>query len=267
MTSSTPDALWSAAPLRVLRPAGIAWSGLRHGRLLAGASLTVPVGTRLLVVGVPEASASLLLRVLAGLSRPRAGRVQIAGVADPSSDGWGRRAAYVGPHPGIHRWMTPREALGLAADLLGMPRQATARRMREVLEWTRIPATALDHPVGRGGPATAQRTALAAALLRDPEVLLLDEALRSVDPDERRRILRVPGERRTILVASRYPASEAGVVTHVTLLRGGRVALVAPLGELDAAGLPLSMRGIETLGDLRAAARAGEPAPAAVASR
>lgn len=267
MTISTPDALWSAAPSRLLRPAGIAWSGLRHGHLLAGASLTVPVGTRLLVVGVPEASASLLLRVLAGLSRPRAGRIQIAGVPASSSDGWGRRAAYVGPHPGIHRWMTPREALGLAGDLLGMSREATGRRLREVLEWTRIPATALDRPLGRDGFATAQRTALAAALLRDPEVLLLDEALRSVDPDERRRILSVPGERRTILVASRYPASEAGVATHMTLLRNGRTALAASLGELEAAGLPLSMRGIETFADVRAAARGAEPAPAPLAGR
>lgn len=267
MRTSTPDALWSAAPLRLLRPAGIAWSGLRHGHLLAGASLSVPAGTRLLVVGVPEASASLLLRVLAGLSPHRAGRIQIAGVTEPSSDGWGRRAAYVGPQPGIHRWMTPREALGLAGDLLGMSREATGRRMRDVLEWTRIPATALNRPVGRDGPATAQRTALAAALLRDPEVLLLDEALRSVDPDERRLILRVPGERRTILVASRYPASEAGMVTHVTLLRDGRTALAAQLGELEAAGLPLSMRGIEALADLRAAARGAAPAPAALAGR
>ncbi|MBW3612301.1 MAG: ATP-binding cassette domain-containing protein [Chloroflexi bacterium] len=267
MTSSTPDALWSAAPTRLLRPAGIAWSGLRHGGLLTGATLSVPVGTRLLVVGVPEASASLLLRVLAGLSRPRAGRLEIAGVIDPSLDEWGRRAAYVGPHPGIHRWMTPREALRLAAELLGMSAEATRRRMLDVVEWTRIPATALDRPVGRGGPATAQRTALAAALLRDPEVLLLDEALRSIDPDERRRMLRVPGERRTVLVASRYPASEAGVVTHLALLRSGRVALAASLDELDTAGLPLSMRGIEELADRRGAAPRGEPARAAVADR
>lgn len=267
MTSSTPDALWSAPSLRLLRPAGIAWRDLRHGRLLDGCSLTVPVGARLLVVGQPEAGASLLLRVLAGLSPVRHGRVEIAGTADPSPLGWARRVGYVGPETGIRSWMTPREALRLAADLLELSSSATARRIEEVGEWVRLPASALDRPVGRGGPGLAQRTALAAALLGDPEVLLLDEPLRAIDPDERRRLLRVPGRRRTVLLASRYPAGEEGLAGHVALLRGGRIALLAPMRQLEAAGLPLSMHGIVTLADLRAAAPESRPAPAAVAPR
>jgi ABC-type transport system involved in cytochrome c biogenesis ATPase subunit len=42
----------------------------------------------------------MLLRVLAGLSRPDRGRVEIAGSSDPSSSGWGRRVAYVGSESG-----------------------------------------------------------------------------------------------------------------------------------------------------------------------
>jgi ABC-2 type transport system ATP-binding protein len=268
MTSSTPDALWSAAPLRLLRPVGIAWNGLRHGALLAGSSLSVPVGTRLLVVGEPEASVSLLLRLLAGLSRPRRGRIEMAGIADASPGGWGRRVAYLGPEPGVRSWMTPRETLRLAADLLELSRAAAERRIAEVVAWARIPATALDRPVGRGGQALAQRTALASALVGDPEVVLLDEALRALDPKERHGLLRLPGDRLTVLIASRYPASEAGLVSHLALLRHGRVALVASIRDLEAAGLPLSMHGIVTLGRLHHAARAAaEPASAAAATR
>lgn len=268
MTSSTPDALWSAPSLRALRPAGVAWSDLRHGALLRGCSLSVPVGIRLLVVGEPEASASLLLRVLAGLSRPSRGRVEIAGTPDPSPEGWGRRVAYVGPEPGIRSWMTPREALRLAADLLGMSAATAKRRIDEAADWTHIAGAALDVPVGRGGPALAERTGLATALIGDPEVLLLDEPLRAIDAHERERLLRLPGRRRrTILLASRYPASEAGLVSHVALLRRGRVALLAPIADLDAAGLPLSMQGITALADLHAAAGSERPAPAAVATR
>ncbi len=267
MTSSTPDALWSAPSVRRLRPAGIAWTDLRRGRLLDGCTLSVPVGTRVLVVGEPEASASLLLRVLAGLSPIRHGRVEIAGSADASPDGWGRRAAYLGPEPGIRAWMTPREALRLSADLLGLSASSASRRMDDAIGWARIPSSALDRPVGRGGPAVAQRTALAAILLGDPEVMLLDEPLRAIDPIERQRLLRLPGERRTVLLASRYPASEAGLVSHVVLLRRGRVALRAPIRELEAAGLPLSMHGITTLADLRAAASGETPVHAAAATR
>lgn len=263
LASSTPDALWSAPSVRLLRPRAVSCSDLRRGRLLAGCSLEVPVGTRLLLVAEPEASASALLRVLAGLSRPDRGRIEIAGLTDPSTDGWARRIAYLGPDPGIHAWMTPREALDLAAGLLELSPVEAARRTEAAMSWARIPPDAADRPVGRGGPPLLQRTGLAAALVADPEVLLLDEPLRALEADERSRLLRLPGGRRTVIMASRYPASEAGLATHVALLRAGRIALLARLGELETAGLPLSMRGIGALADRRVEAAGGSPGRAA----
>lgn len=266
MTSSTPDALWSAPSLPRLRPAGIAWTDLRRGRLLAGCSLEVAVGTRLLVVGEPEAGASLLLRVLAGLARPRRGRVEIAGSTDPSPEGWGRRVAYVGAQPGIRSWMTPRESLRLAADLLGLPAQAVEHRIAQVVAWTGIPSALLDRSIRRGAEV-AQRTAMACALLGDPEVLLLDEPLRSVGTAERRRILQLPGARRTMILASRSPATEEGLVSHVALLRRGRISLVAPVRDLEAAGLPLTTAGIAALADLHAAIAPASPGAQISATR
>lgn len=250
--SSTPDALWSAPSLRLLRPAAVACAGLRRGRLLNGLSVTVRVGMRLLVVGEPDESASMLVRILAGLSRPRRGTVEIAGLSDPSAAGWGRRVAYLGPEPGIPAWMTPREAVHLAADLLELSRTDAARRTDRVLSWVRIGPEWLDRPVHRGGPPLLQRTGLAAALLADPEVLLLDEPLRAIEAEERTRLLQLPGRRRTIVLASRYPASEAGIVSHVALIRSGRLAVLAAVDELVAAGLGLSARDISALADRRA---------------
>jgi ABC-2 type transport system ATP-binding protein len=206
---------------------------------------------RLLLVGQPEASASALVRILAGLTRPDRGRVEIAGLGDPTVDGWGRRVAYLGPEPGIHRWMTPREALELASRLLALPAAEAARRVERALAWARIPADFTDRPVGRSGPGLLQRTGLAAALIGDPEVLLLDEPLRALEAHERARLLRLPGRRRTVALASHYPASEEGLATHVALVRGGRVAMVASISDLEAAGLTLSMRGILALADAR----------------
>jgi ABC-2 type transport system ATP-binding protein len=249
VSSSTPDALWDAPSLRLLRPTGVSCTNVTRGRLLDHCSLSVPVGVRMLVAAEPHASGSALLRVLAGLSRARRGRVEIAGLTDPTREGWGRRVAYLGPEPGIRGWMTPRETLALAADLLGMGSSEAARRTERVLAWTRIGSGELDLPLRRGGPSLQQRTGFAAALLGEPEVLLLDEPLRAVEADERARMLRLPGPRRTILLASRYPASEAGLVSHVALLRQGRVAMVASVAELEAAGLSLSMRGIVALAE------------------
>ena len=118
--------------------------------------------------------------------------------------------------------------------------------------WTQVEEW-LDRPVRHGGPPLLQRTGLAAALLADPEVLLLDEPLRALEADERSRMLRLPGRRRTVVLASRYPASEAGHVSHVALLRHGRVVLLAPVADLEAAGLPLSVRGIDALAERREA--------------
>ena len=107
-----------------------------------------------------------------------------------------------------------------------------------------------DRPLRHAGRLIQERTALAAALLPDPEVLLLDEPLRAHAPPDRLRLLRIPGARRTVLIASRYPAQEGGIVDRVVLIRDGKAALHAPVSELDTRRLPLSLRGLTALADL-----------------
>jgi ABC-type multidrug transport system ATPase subunit len=222
---------------------------------------------RLLIVSEPAGAASELVRVLAGLARPDAGRIEIAGLADPGPNGWGRRLAHVGPEPGIHRWMTPREALSMSAALLNVPAEDAIHRIKRALAWAGIPSDASNRPVKVGGSQLFQRTGLAAALIADPEVLLLDDPLRALDTAERTRLLRLPGRRHTIVLASRYPAAEAGLVSHIALIRDGALGMLAPVADLAAAGLPLSMRGIVELAGSRGKALPSHAPDAAVASR
>ena len=217
----------------------------------------VPTGSRLLVVAEPAASGSMLLRVLAGLARRSGGEVEIAGLSDPSSDGWARRTAYLGAQPGIYEWMTPREALTLAARLLALDRATAARRFEEVTGRARIPAASLDRAIRRGSADIAQRTGYAAALLGDPEVLLLDEPLRAVDGRERSAMLAFPADRRTVILHSRSPATEAAHVSHVALLRTGRVTMLATVPDVESLGEGLTMRAIVELANRRPAGRAG----------
>jgi ABC-2 type transport system ATP-binding protein len=263
VTSSTPDALWSSRSVRLLRPAAVEVRGLRSrpgrandgGSSLQGLDLAVPVGARLLLVSRPESAGTLLLRILAGLVRPAAGSITLAGIprSDQSPSGWPRRVAHVGSEPAIYAWLSPVEALSLAADLAGLERREAARRVDELVDHFRLGLDA-TRPIGRGGPAVAQKAALAAALVAEPEVLLLDEPLRALDNAERRRLLHLPRPRLTLVMGSRYPASEEGLVNQVALIRDGRLALHATVDELSAASLPLSARGIEALADLRAEA-------------
>jgi ABC-2 type transport system ATP-binding protein len=259
VAGSTPDALWSSSAVRLLQPAAVACRGLRKrvggSWVLDGVELAVSAGARLLLISTPEAAASLTLRILAGLARPDGGEIELAGIPRRERLArWARRMAYVGPRTGLYPWMSPREALDLAARLSELGRaDGTERIERAIGRWGL--AASLDRPLRSAGPGIAQRTAMAVALLTEPEVLLLDEPLRAVGPDERVRLLRFPGRRRTVITASRYPASEAGTVNEVALLRSGRVALHVPLTALEARGLPLSQRGIESLADSAAASR------------
>jgi ABC-type multidrug transport system ATPase subunit len=252
VTKSTPDALWASRSLRLLRPTAVICRDLRRTlkgeRLLDGLDLDVPVGARLLVVSDPEASGSLLLRILAGLGRPDSGQLLIAGLRreDAGAQGWARRIGYVGPRADVYPWLSPAEALDLAARLAGLDGHERQRRIDEAVHRFGLTGV-LQRPIRRGGPAVAQRVAIAAALLSGPVVLLLDEPQRAIDPEERRRLLRFPGERRTVLLASRYPASEEGIVDRVALLRDGRLALHTSVERLRRRNLSLSRRGIEEL--------------------
>jgi ABC-2 type transport system ATP-binding protein len=225
----------------------------RGQHLLDDLTLVVGVGARLLVVSHPEPSASMLLRVLAGLSGMQSGIVRLAGVARPDSSaaGWARRVGYVGPEAGIYPWMTPREVLELAGRIAEYDPADIQRRIDRVSEGYGI-GVHLDQPIRRGGEPLAQRVALASAMLTEPEVLLLDEPLCSVDAEERARLLTIPGSRRTVVLASRYPASEAGLVNQIAFLRDGHLVVHAPIGELEKRGLALSQRGIDALVELAA---------------
>ena len=255
MPISTPDALWSSPAARRLRPVAIEISGLARTvggeALLDGVDLAISAGARVLVAGLDPNSPSLLLRIMAGLARAERGTVVLAGLVREASipEGWARRIGFVGADPGIPLWMTPAESLDLAARLAGIDGPQRQRLIDTSLQNFQLGAIR-DRPLRHAGRNIAERTALAAALLPDPEVLLLDEPLRAHPPPDRLRLLRIPGERRTVLIASRFPAQEGGIVDRVVLIRDGRVALHAPIEELDAQRLPLSLRGMTALADL-----------------
>lgn len=255
LRSSTPDALWSSPALRPLRPLAVDARGIirRAGPApFGGVDIQVKVGGRLLLASEPDGAASLLLRVLVGLARREAGNVTLVGIPDAEEAVRSGRVAYLASSPALPAWLSPRQALTLAARLAGLDPPDRASRIRSAVQWCRL--SDLDRPMRRQGTAVRQRVELAGALLSEPELLLADDPLRAVEPDERRRLLRLPGPRRTLVVASRYPASEEGICSEVALLAEGRCVLHAPISSLADRELPLTLRGIEALA-------AGQPQP------
>jgi len=154
----------------LLRASG---AGRRYGRRWAvrGASLDLQPGERLALVGPNGAGKTTLLALLAGSLAPSEGSVE--GAAG---------AGFVPQRPAIWRRLTPRENLVLLARLQGLA--APARAAAALVERAGLSEVA-DRPCSQLSVGQQQRVNVAAGLLGDPGVVLLDEPTAALDPRQR----------------------------------------------------------------------------------
>ena len=217
----------------------------RYGAVQAldGVDFEVAAGETLGIIGPNGAGKTTLLKVLLGLVRPDAGQVVIAGVdlaVEPVA--LRRTIGYVPQHDGFEERSTGREALGFLARLRGVPTAEVEARAATVGV-----AQLLDRPVGTLSGGQRQRLSVAAALLGDPPVLLLDEPTASLDPRAtagfRRLVGRLAAAGRTIVLCSHLLDDVERLCDRVLVLLDGRVAAVetvdhtataAPRGGLEA---------------------------------
>jgi ABC-type multidrug transport system ATPase subunit len=207
---------------------------------LRGVALEVPEASLCAVVGPNGAGKSTLLRCLAGLARPSAGSIEIAGERAERS----RLRAKVGllAHATfLYAELSVRENLIFAARLHGV---SDARARAEALlaedalgEWAERRAGTLSRGL-------AQRAALARARVHDPPLLLLDEPFTGLDPRSAERLaarLRELRERgRTIVLVSHDLARAAELADRAFVLQRGRLAAEAGSAPLDPARLALA---------------------------
>jgi ABC-type multidrug transport system ATPase subunit len=205
--------------------------GRSYGERVALQDLTLSLeeGRTLVVFGPNGAGKSTLLRVLATLLRPHAGTARVLGRELPG-DGWAVRGriGFVGHEPLLYRELTGRENLRHNARLFGVD----AGRVEELLERVGMERRA-DEPVRTLSRGMAQRLAICRATLHEPEVLLLDEPLASLDPAAIELVSPlVHGQTR--VVTSHDPERGLHDADLALGLRGGRPAFVAPAGDVDA---------------------------------
>ncbi|HMA13316.1 MAG TPA: ATP-binding cassette domain-containing protein [Kiloniellaceae bacterium] len=146
--------------------------------LVDGLSLTLAAGARTVVMGPNGAGKSLFLRLLAGLLQPTAGRITYGGrAADAAAL---RRVAVVFQRPVMLRRSVAAN-LRHALATYGVPRAERARRIAELLALAGLQHLA-DRPARVLSGGEQQRLAMVRALGAEPELLLLDEATASLDP-------------------------------------------------------------------------------------
>ena len=217
--------------------AAISVKGLtkRFGDVLAVDQLDFQVdpGTVLGFLGPNGAGKTTTLRMLLGLVTPTAGTATIAGrpyreLADPA-----RRVGAVLEASGFHPGRSARDHLRVLATAAGLD----PRRVDEVLEQTGL-AAAGRRRVGGFSLGMRQRLGLAAALLGDPEVLLLDEPANGLDPEGvhwlRGLVRGLADQGRTVLVSSHVLAEVAQTVDQVVIIDRGRLVAQSTLAALTA---------------------------------
>ncbi|MEQ8964405.1 MAG: ATP-binding cassette domain-containing protein [Azospirillaceae bacterium] len=210
--------------------AGLVLDGLtrRFGAAVAldGLSVRIADGGIVGLVGPDGAGKSTLMRLVAGLLRPDAGRVTLDG-RDCATEAEALRTAiaYMPQSRGLWTDLSVIENLRLIADLRGVPAGERSARIERMLDSTGL-APFRDRLAGRLSGGMAQKAALACALIRPPRLVLLDEPSVGVDPISRRElwalVRELAGDGVPVLWSTAY-LDEAERCDRVLLLDRGRL--------------------------------------------
>ncbi len=194
-------------------------------------SFTAPAGKITGFLGPNGSGKTTTLRTLLGLVRPSAGEALIGGVRYGSLARPRRSVGALLEATGFHPGRRARDHLRILAAADGLP----DRRADEVLDQVGL-APAGSRRVRGFSLGMRQRLGLAAALLGDPAVLLLDEPANGLDPAGiawLRGLLRsLAGEGRTVVVASHVLSEVAQMADHVVIVSAGQLRFAGPLGEI-----------------------------------
>jgi ABC-2 type transport system ATP-binding protein len=207
----------------------------RYGELtaVAGVDLTVERGDVFGYLGPNGAGKTTSLRMLLGLIRPTEGTARLFG-RDPIVDGARALDGVAGfvEGPRFYPYMSGRKNLRLLADLDG---GASTARIDEALDVVELRDRAKDR-VGGYSHGMRQRLGIAASLLRNPQLLLLDEPTTGLDPagmrDMRELVKRLAGEGITILLSSHILAEVEELCNRVAIIRRGTIIYEGLLQEL-----------------------------------
>jgi ABC-2 type transport system ATP-binding protein len=187
-------------------------------------SLAVEPGVTALL-GPNGAGKTTLLRSIGGLTQPSQGTVRIFGEPVRGNPDLYRRIGYMSEHESVYDFLTGRQFVELSARLHGVDdRGAAVARAIQTVDL----ADAADRKLRGYSRGMRQRMRLAATLVHEPDLLVLDEPLSGTDPVQRLHlrnvIRRLAGEGRTVLVSSHILEEVDRLADRIHLMVSGKLA-------------------------------------------
>src|SRR5580698_8455222 len=204
-------------------------------------SFDVRPGTVTGFLGPNGAGKSTTMRMILGLDRPDAGTGRINGKNYHELRWPLHEVGALLEAKAFHPGRSARAHLTALAASNGIPR----RRVNDVLEITGM-SKAAERRAGKFSLGMAQRLGIAAALLGDPAVLILDEPVNGLDPEGIRWIRgllkSLASEGRTVFLSSHLMSEMAQTADHIIVLGRGKIIADAPVGEILALAAGNSVR-------------------------
>ncbi|APX10909.1 ABC transporter ATP-binding protein [Tateyamaria omphalii] len=191
--------------------------------------LTIPDGAFVVLLGPTGAGKTTTLRLIAGLEKPDTGDIKIGGTSVTNLTPAQRDVAMVFQQYSLYPHMSVRDNLAfpLRSPILKTPEHEITRKVKEVAEVLHIPHK-LDNKATELSGGEMQRVSIGRALVRDPQVYLMDEPLSSLDAklraDLRIELKRIHAELAATLLYVTHDQIEAmTMATHVGVLDEGRM--------------------------------------------
>ncbi len=210
----------------------------RFGKILAldALDLEIPRGIVFGLLGPNGAGKTTTIRLLTGLARPTSGAATVAGRPVTFGDGLEarRHIGVLDQDPRFYGWMTGRELLEFVAALVGVPRAVVSSRVDVTLERVGLADAAGRRISGYSG-GMRQRLGIGQALIGEPDLLILDEPVSSLDPEGRRDLLELIGELResaTVVFSTHVLSDVERVCDRVAILDQGRLVIESTIDEL-----------------------------------
>jgi ABC-2 type transport system ATP-binding protein len=214
----------------------------KYGEKLAvnNVSLQVDGGEVFGFLGPNGAGKTTTIKMIVGLLQPTSGSVRVGGY-DVQAQPLQAKAAsgYVPDTPNLYAKLSGRELLRFVGDLYNLDRQMVAQRSEELLRVLDL-AEAADNTIDSYSHGMQQKASLAAALMHDPRVLVLDEPTVGLDPKSARLIkdlLRQMAERGSAVFLSTHILEIAErMCDRIGIINKGELVAVGTMNELRALG-------------------------------